>query len=108
MNPLRHIATLGLLAAASTNVQAYTYLTCENGNQVDFNSGHMTFNYANNLSADQKAALSLGHARLAEFSDISITTIDNSDNDFFSGNGENEIYLDGSVPTASCTYWVIT
>lgn len=67
----------------------------------------MTFNYANNLSADQKTALSLGHSRLTAFSDSSITTLDNGDDDFMPNNGENEIYLDSSVPTAQCVFYFI-
>ena len=42
---------------------------------------------------------------LTEFSDSSITTLDIGDNDFFSGNDENEIDLDSGVSTASCSYW---
>ena len=99
------LATLCLLAAACAHTHAYTYLTCANGKKLDFNGGHMTFNYANNLSAAQKAAISLGHDRLTAFADTSITTVDNNDGNFSSGNGENEIYLDSSVSTASCTYW---
>ncbi|NQX87650.1 MAG: hypothetical protein HRT77_03200 [Halioglobus sp.] len=94
------------LVLLSSSAQAYTYLSCPGGSQVDFNGGHMTFNYADNLSEAQKAALSRGHQRLTAFSDSSITTIDNADTSYYSGNGENEIYLDSNVPTASCTYWV--
>ncbi len=105
MKLLEHLARTLLLAVIGQQAQAYTYFTCAGGSQMDFNSGHMTFNYADNLSADQKAAISLGHARLTEFSDSSITTVDNGDSDYSSGNGENEIYLDAAVGTASCTYW---
>lgn len=99
------LASLGLLASIGQQAHAYTYITCAGGSQMDFNSGHMTFNFADNLAAEQKAAISLGHARLTEFSDSSITTVDNADSDYYSGNGENEIYLDASVGTARCSYW---
>lgn len=97
-----------LLATLSIPSQAYTFITCEGGTPMDFNGGHMTFNFANNLSASEKAAITLGHDRLTAFSDSSITTVDNGDSDFFSGNGENEIYLDNTVATAACAFWYFT
>lgn len=94
-----------LAAAICQQSQAYSYITCAGGSPLDFNGGHMTFNFADNLSTAQKTAISLGHARLTAFSDSSITTVDNGDSDYYSGNDENEIYLDSSLSTASCTYW---
>ncbi|MFT4520525.1 MAG: hypothetical protein ACI9JM_002928 [Halioglobus sp.] len=100
------LLAIPLLALSSLNAQAYNWSTCPAGGPIDYNSGHMTFNYGNDLSTAQKTALSLGHARTTAFSDSSITTIDNGDNDFFSGNGENEIYLNAAEPTAVCSTWL--
>lgn len=92
-----------------TNVaSAYNYITCPDSTPLFAGSGHMTFNYANNLSAAQKSAIATGLSRVTAFADASITTIDNADDSFSSGNGENEIYLDLSVGTADCAIWFYT
>ena len=98
-------ALLLLTSLLAMDVHAYNYITCQNGLTLDFNDGDMTFNYGDNLSVDEKAALSLAFQRLTEFSDATITTVDNGDTSYFSGNSENEIYLDNTVSTAACTYW---
>ncbi|MCP4843392.1 MAG: hypothetical protein GY887_16830, partial [Halieaceae bacterium] len=98
-------ALLLLTSLLALDVHAYNYITCQNGLTLDFNGGDMTFNYGDNLSVDEKAALSLAFQRLTEFSDATITTVDNGDTSYFSGNSENEIYLDNTVSTAACTYW---
>ena len=82
MKYLTNIAMLYLLCMVPLDTQADSYFTCSNGNPLDFNGGHMIFNYANTLSADQKVALSLGHSRLTAFSDSSITAVDTGDDDF--------------------------
>jgi hypothetical protein len=94
------------LSMASLGVNAYNYLTCSNGKQLNFNNGYMTFNYANNLTGAQKNAISVGLDRVTAFSDSNITTIDNNDSSFSSGNGQNEIYR-ANIPTADCTAWFI-
>ncbi|MCX2978449.1 CARDB domain-containing protein [Candidatus Marimicrobium litorale] len=94
-----------LISLFALDAQAYNYITCQNGLTLDFNGGDMTFNYGDNLSADEKVALSLAFQRLTDFSDATITTVDNGDDSYFSGNDENEIYLDSAVSTATCTYW---
>ena len=94
-----------LISLFALDAQAYNYITCQNGLTLDFNGGAMTFNYGDNLSSDEKAALSLAFQRLTDFSAATITTVDNGDNSYFSGNDENEIYRDSAVSTATCTYW---
>ena len=94
-----------LLPLLALDAKAYNYITCQNGLTLDFNGGDMTFNYGDNLSGNEKTALSLAFQRLTEFSDATIITVDNGDNSYFSGNSENEIYRDTAVSTATCTYW---
>jgi hypothetical protein len=93
-----------LFGLVSINAQAYTYITCSDGTLMDFGGGHMTFNFANNLSATQQAAIALGHSRLTYFSDSSITIANTADSSYSMGNSENEIYLDSSIATAHCAY----
>lgn len=99
------VCALALMVMAQ-NGNAYNYFTCANGKTLDFNSGYMTFNYANNLTGAQKAAISTGLSRVTAFSDSHITTIDNNDSSFGQGNGQSEIYR-GDISTADCSAWFI-
>ena len=80
MNILRQgVATLSLLCLA-TSAQAYNYFSCSQGGDLNFPS-NVTFNYADDLTAAEKTAISRGMLRATLTSDTSITTIDNADND---------------------------
>ncbi len=97
-------AFLVLFCMVSLDIHAYTYITCTDGSPLDFGSGHMTFDYANNLFESEKTAMDTGHARLTEFSNSSITIGNRNDTSYATGNGENDIFYDSSVGTAMCAY----
>lgn len=102
--PIGVALTLGALSQAG---HAYNYITCS-GNPMDFGSGYMTFNYANNLSTLQKSRISTAFSRLTAFADSNINTVDNGDSSFSGNNGQNEIYINTNVGTADCSYWFNT
>ncbi|GAB5453517.1 MAG: hypothetical protein Hals2KO_38450 [Halioglobus sp.] len=101
MHSSKSLAGLLLLASLSPVAHGYSYITASCG-VLDYNSGHMTFNYTNSLSTAEKNVLDVAFQRTTEFSDTSITAIDNGDSSYATGNNENEIYHDVSVGTAQC------
>lgn len=103
MKHFSKLTCIALLGMVSQGAGAYNYISASCGN-VNFNSGHMTFNYGNNLTIAEKNDISIAFARLTAFSDSSITTIDNGDSSYSTGNGQNEIYYNSSVGTANCWY----
>lgn len=94
-----------LMALGSHNALAYNYLTCSDGTPLFNGGGEQTFEYADNLSTAQKAAISTGLARVTESSAASITVNDSNDSSYSSGNGQSEIYIDLGVGTADCAVW---
>lgn len=96
------VTVVVLLTMAAEGTRAYNYVSRPCGQITGYNNGHMTFNYANNLSAAEKTDISTALFRLTEFSDSSITVNDNGDSSFSVNNGQNEIYHDTSHATAQC------
>ncbi|GAB5452525.1 MAG: hypothetical protein Hals2KO_28530 [Halioglobus sp.] len=106
MNTMTKTTVLALLTASlSPGALAYNYLTCANGNIRNFNDGHMTFDYGNNLTSTEKAVISTAMARLTAFSDSSFSIANNNDGNFGTNNQQNEIYMDSSVGSAVCSSW---
>jgi hypothetical protein len=103
MNRFVKMACIACLGITSQGVAAYNYLTDTCGT-LNFSGGNMTFNYANNLSTAEKNEISTAFSRLTAFSDSTITTNDNGDSSFSTGNSQNEIYHNTNVGTADC--WV--
>ena len=97
-----------LLGIFSVNAHSYNYITCSNGKKMDFWGGHPTFNYGSNLSSAQKSRIGIAFSRLTVFSDSSISIGNSNDTSYSFGNGQNEIYRDLSVGTASCAYYYNT
>lgn len=104
MKCLRGLVCILSLCCVSQGVNAYNYLACASGKPLNFNSGYMTFNYANNLTTAQKTAISMGFSRVSAFSASNITTNNNNDSSFALNNGQNEIYI-ADIPTADCSAW---
>lgn len=104
MNTGRIVGGAVALCFASQGAHAYNYLSCSQGGSLSF-PGDITFNYADNLTAAEKTAISRGMLRATLVSDTSVTTNDNGDDDYEGDNGENEIYRD-NIPTADCRNWV--
>ena len=94
------------LVVFTGHVNAYNYFSCSLGGDLIF-PGHITMNFADDLTTAEKAAISRGLQRATQVSDTSITAINNFDNDHEGDNGENEIYRD-DIPTADCRSWVTT
>jgi hypothetical protein len=92
-----------IVSTISTSSYAYNLINCS-GTPMNFGGGNMTFNLANNITAANKTAIRTGFDRLTVYSNSSITTNDNGDNGFSSGNSQNEIFMDSSVPGAHCWY----
>ncbi len=90
-----------VLLSMGQHASAYSYLRGDCG-RIIYNGCHVTFNFGDNLSSDDKQIIDLAFDRLTAFSDTSITTNDNGDSSYSVGNGQNEIYFDSSVPTAVC------
>jgi len=102
MKYVSNIAGLVLLAVVAQGANAYNYISRACGQVTGYNNGHVTFNYTNNLTTAEKADISTAFSRLTYFSDSSITTNDNGDSSFSTGNSQNEIYHDTTHPTAQC------
>ena len=107
MKTVWKIAIIYCLSVMSQSAYAYNWLTCGGGATVmNFNNGHMTYNFGDNLSAEEKNAINLAHGRATAFSDSSISIANNNDNSYGRNNGENEIYIDNDTNTAYCSFAV--
>jgi hypothetical protein len=95
------IFTITLLSARQA--AAYQYISAGCGN-INFSDGHISFNVADNITADELTAYELGADRATLYSNSSITLNDVSDTDYGRGNGENELFRDSSHNTAYCSY----
>ena len=96
------IVAMALLSAPQAG--AYQYISAGCGN-IDFSGGQVTFNVADNITADELTAYELGATRATLYSDSSITLNDVSDSSYGRGNGDNELFRDPSHPTAYCSYY---
>lgn len=94
------------LVVFTGHANAYNYFTCSLGGELNF-PGHISMNFADNLSTVEKAAITRGLQRATQVSDTSITAINNFDDDYEGNNTESEIYRD-NIPTADCRSWVTT
>ena len=86
-----------------SSAYGYQYISADCGN-INFNSGHMTFNLTTSLTSDEKTAIELGTDRATLYSDSSITYNDNGDNSWGTANGQNEVFRDLTHSTAYCNY----
>lgn len=106
MSAMLRIAAPLVLIASAGQASAYNYFSCSLGGDLIF-PGHITMNFADDLTTAEKAAISRGLQRATQVSDTSITAINNFDSDHEGNNGENEIYRD-NISTADCRSWVTT
>lgn len=97
------LASLLILAMASQGVNAYTYILCGNGDPLFAGDGVRTFDYGSNLFDAEVTAIGETFTRLSEFSAGS-ATLGVEDTSPATSNGQNEIWWDGAIGTAQCSW----
>ena len=103
MKNLTKIASILLLWMASQGASAYNYILCDDGiTPLYAGQGVRTFQEGSNLFDSEVTATIQAFARLSAFSAGSATLVGPPDPAPALNNGQNEVWWDGTVPTAVC------